>query len=106
MTRIRSSGASHFASKFIDSKHRLQTYTAVGSDRPQACGFNFEKINGSLGRNFIEAHHLKSLWTMKGTKVELDPRTDFAVLCPNCHRMIHQTEDPGDVPGFRKLIRK
>lgn len=33
MTRIRSSGASHFAFEFTDSEHRLQTYTAVGSDR-------------------------------------------------------------------------
>lgn len=72
----------------------------------QACDFDFHKFYGSIGENFIEAHHLRSLWTMKGKKVELDPRADFVVLCPNCHRMIHRTDNPGDLPSFKKLIQK
>lgn len=70
----------------------------------QACGFNFQAIYGIIGKGFIEAHHLRSLSKLKGTVVELDPRTDFAVLCPNCHRMIHRTDDPGDLGNFKKLL--
>lgn len=98
LTKLRTHKRLERKAKLAKDAKKYHGYTC------QACGFNFEKIYGSIGRNFIEAHHLKSLWTMKGTKVELDPRTDFAVLCPNCHRMIHRTEDPGDVPGFQKLI--
>lgn len=72
----------------------------------QACDFNFRTFYGSIGEDFIEAHHLRSLWTMKGKKIELDPRTDFVVLCPNCHRMIHRTDNPGDLLAFKKHIRK
>jgi 5-methylcytosine-specific restriction protein A len=72
----------------------------------KACGFNFQRVYGSIGDGFIEAHHLRSLWTMKGKKVELDPKIDFTVLCPNCHRMIHRTDDPGDLATFIEMIRK
>jgi 5-methylcytosine-specific restriction protein A len=37
--------------------------------------------------------------------VPLDVATDFAVLCSNCHRMIHRTSDPADLNSFRLLLR-
>jgi hypothetical protein len=50
------------------------------------CGFDFEKIYGSIGKGYIECHHLKQMADneLRATKVE-----DVAVLCANCHRMIH-----------------
>ena len=30
-----------------------------------------------------------------------DIAADFAVLCSNCHRIIHRTEDPSDLAGFK-----
>ena len=71
----------------------------------QACTFNFALKYGVIGKDFIEAHHLSSLSKYKGTVIELDPRLDFAVLCPNCHRMIHRTENPGDMTAFKKLLK-
>ena len=67
----------------------------------QACGFDFEKKYGELGKEFIEAHHLTPLHTLKGQKVTLDPKTDFSVLCANCHRMIHKSEFVNRVEDFR-----
>jgi 5-methylcytosine-specific restriction protein A len=86
--------------KLADSAKNFHGYNC------QACGFNFHAVYGLIGKYFIEAHHLRSLSKLKGTVVELDPRTDFAVLCPNCHRMIHRTDDAGDLDGFRKLLKK
>jgi 5-methylcytosine-specific restriction enzyme A len=86
--------------KLADSAKKYHGYNC------QACGFNFFSTYGVLGNNFIEAHHLRSLSKFKGTVIELDPRTDFAVLCPNCHRMIHRTDDPSDLVGFRKLFKE
>lgn len=67
----------------------------------QACGFNFEAVYGPLGRNYIEAHHLTPVSDLRGKRIALDPKTDFAVLCSNCHRMIHKSEFVSDVEMFR-----
>ena len=67
----------------------------------QACGFDFEKKYGEIGREFIEAHHLTPLHALKGRMVTLDPNNDFCVLCANCHRMIHRSEFVNSVEGFR-----
>ncbi|WP_260703262.1 MrcB family domain-containing protein [Edaphobacter flagellatus] len=66
----------------------------------QACGFDFVKAYGSIGENFIEAHHLTPLSELKGHIVTLDPRKDFCVLCANCHRMIHRTLFIGNIYEF------
>jgi hypothetical protein len=34
-----------------------------------------------------------------------DPKTDFAVLYANCHRMIHRFCSPWDLEGFRKSLQ-
>lgn len=70
----------------------------------QACGFNFHEVYGQLGKEFIEAHHLKPLANLpENQPVPQDPHNDFAVLCSNCHRMIHKMEDVGDLKGFREM---
>jgi len=56
----------------------------------QVCGFDFEEVYGDWGRDFAEVHHLCELQTASEDGVETDPRTDLAVLCSNCHRMIHR----------------
>jgi hypothetical protein len=40
----------------------------------------------------------------EGVKVTYAVPTDFTVLCANCHRMIHRTDDPSDLAGFRVLV--
>jgi 5-methylcytosine-specific restriction protein A len=67
----------------------------------EVCKIDFEKIYGELGKGYIEAHHLRPLSTLKGYKVPMHPIRDFAVLCANCHRMIHRSECVSDVDEFR-----
>ena len=67
----------------------------------KACGFDFELRYGSIGREFIEAHHLTPLAELKGQRLTLDPKNDFTVLCSNCHRMIHRTTSVHCVEEFR-----
>jgi len=71
----------------------------------QVCCFNFEAIYGEIGKDFIEAHHLKPLSVLaENVVVEYNIATDFAVLCPNCHRMIHHMEDVSDISGLKNLL--
>lgn len=72
----------------------------------QACGFDFARHYGDLGRHYIEAHHLTPISELpEGVPVPQDPKKDFAVLCANCHRMIHRKEAPKDLDEFRRLVQ-
>lgn len=70
----------------------------------EACGFEFSDMYGELGHNFIEAHHLIPFSQLDEgrTKLSID---DFAVLCSNCHSMIHKQSDPSDLNALRSIIK-
>lgn len=54
----------------------------------EVCGFDFEKSYGALGKNFIEAHHIKPVSKMNdGEKTKVE---DIVMVCSNCHSMIHR----------------
>jgi 5-methylcytosine-specific restriction protein A len=74
--------------------------------RCQACNLDFAERYGEIGRGFIEAHHLKAISALEeGVPVAYDVAADFAVLCSNCHRMIHRSADPSNLAQFRETIR-
>ncbi|KRF42531.1 hypothetical protein ASH01_17055 [Terrabacter sp. Soil811] len=54
----------------------------------EVCGFDFEAAYGALGRDYIEAHHILPLHASGPTQTRL---ADLALLCANCHRMIHRS---------------
>ncbi|WP_285406582.1 DUF3578 domain-containing protein [Luteibacter sp. ME-Dv--P-043b] len=67
----------------------------------EVCGMNFTQRYGSIGDGYIEAHHLRPVSTLEKMRTELDPVKDFAVLCSNCHRMIHRSRHVGDIDAFK-----
>lgn len=68
------------------------------------CGLDFQRIYGERGKGFIEAHHLKPLHLLPvGQAVPMDPRADFAVLCSNCHRMVHRHKPMLTIEELRSL---
>ena len=76
--------------KFIKQLKKNSNYTC------QACGLKYEKIYGeySKKKDFIEAHHIEPKFkakekAQKDKKMERSAK-DFAMLCANCHRMIHR----------------
>lgn len=52
------------------------------------CGFDFEFMYGDLGSGFAEVHHLRPLSELDQPVSTALP--DLAVVCANCHRMIHR----------------
>ena len=75
--------------------------------RCQACELEFAERYGEIGKGFIEAHHLRPIATLEeGVPVKYDVAADFAVLCSNCHRMIHRFTNPSDLASFRAAINK
>lgn len=57
------------------------------------CEFDFEQTYGARGAGFAEVHHLKPLASLQGTVVLTNVANDVAVLCANCHRMVHRGND-------------
>ncbi|MFJ8249869.1 HNH endonuclease [Streptomyces sp. NPDC094466] len=53
----------------------------------EACGFDFERIYGDRGRGYIECHHVIPLHEVGEGRTRL---SDLALICANCHRMIHR----------------
>ncbi len=72
----------------------------------QICNFDFEETYGEVGKGYIEAHHLVPLSLISSQKIALDPKRDFAVLCANCHRIIHRSKFVGDINKFREVHLK
>lgn len=71
----------------------------------EVCGFNFNKVYGELGRDFIEVHHVKPLYMTNGEQ-EVDPKTDLVPVCPNCHRMIHRKKSEIlSVEDLQKIVK-
>lgn len=55
----------------------------------EACGFDFVKKYGVRGLGVIDVHHTKPLHTIA---VEEKTRVnDLALLCSNCHRIVHSS---------------
>ncbi|HEV8114048.1 MAG TPA: DUF3578 domain-containing protein [Planctomycetota bacterium] len=72
----------------------------------QVCGFDFRTAYGTLGEEYIEAHHKTPLSQLAENEVvSRSPRDDFAVLCANCHRMIHRAAAPSPYDAFRDFYR-
>lgn len=54
----------------------------------EVCYFDFEKEYGEIGADYIEGHHTKPVSEIQPgeeTKIE-----DIAMVCANCHRMLHR----------------
>ena len=61
----------------------------TGDLRCACCGFDFYSTYGDVGKGFIEAHHTKPISELheNGEKTKIE---DLALVCANCHRMLHR----------------
>jgi 5-methylcytosine-specific restriction enzyme A len=69
----------------------------------EVCGFDFYETYGELGKGFIEAHHRVPLSEIDGeTKTKLQ---DLALVCPNCHEMLHKAINTLTVTELKNKIK-
>lgn len=69
----------------------------------EACGFDFERSYGDRGKGFAECHHripLAELSVSRRTRLR-----DLAIVCANCHRMIHRARPWLTVRQIRDMVR-
>jgi 5-methylcytosine-specific restriction enzyme A len=66
----------------------------------EVCSFVFEEYYGVIGRGYIECHHrtpLSKFSTQTKTTIK-----DLALVCSNCHRMLHKKIDSLSVEDLKK----
>lgn len=87
--------------KIINAK-KQQVLSATSRLACEVCGFDFARVYGDLGRAFCEVHHtvpLAEISTEVTTNLE-----DLAVLCANCHRMVHRTNPFKSMEELKQLV--
>jgi 5-methylcytosine-specific restriction protein A len=72
--------------KLVNAKKKW-AMKRFGSLSCEVCGFNFAQRYGERGHGFIECHHTKPVYEYGDGKKTTT--ADLALLCANCHRIIH-----------------
>jgi len=67
----------------------------------EVCDFDFSAFYGDRGDGFAECHHKIPLAESGSTKTKLQ---DLAVLCANCHRMIHVRRPTLSIDELKQII--
>ena len=87
--------------KLVKSK-RNAVLAESGKLECEVCGFDFFKKYGKVGKGFCEVHHLLPLAETGNRTTKL---SDLAVVCSNCHRIIHRKRIPLSLHELRDHIK-
>lgn len=88
--------------KIVAAKRR-KVFADTGRLACSACTFDFQKKYGELGAGFCEVHHLRPLADADGEVKTL--LKDLAIVCSNCHRMIHRSHPFLTIEQLKSKIR-
>ncbi|HXI12315.1 MAG TPA: EVE domain-containing protein [Thermoanaerobaculia bacterium] len=97
---------SHFARErnrtIVDAKKRA-VLASVGNLACEICQFDFGAFYPDIGDGYCEVHHLVALSESPGA---VETRlSDLAVVCSNCHRMLHRKIPFMKVEKLRTLLQ-
>lgn len=87
----------------IAKKAKAKCMAESGTLACEVCGFDFLATYGSLGEGFIEAHH-----TVPVSKLNHKFKTkigDLAMVCSNCHRMLHRQKSTLSIKKLLSILR-
>lgn len=97
--------------RLVTHLQRERNQTLVRRKKAQAlslacevCGFSFSKAYGRAAEEYCEVHHLIPL-----AEVEQPTQTrlqDLAILCANCHRVVHLKDPPYGLDEVRQMLSK
>lgn len=70
----------------------------------EVCNFDFQKAYGSLGKDYIEGHHIIPISSFNEEhEVRIE---EIALVCSNCHSMLHQKQPPISIEELKKILSK
>lgn len=86
----------------IVKKKKQEVLAKTCALRCEVCDFDFRKVYGEYGSEFCEVHHLLPLHKADG--VVETKLSDLAIVCSNCHRIIHRTDPMPSIPALSKVV--
>lgn len=88
----------------ISKQKKEVYYRKNGKLDCEICGFDFYEKYGELGEGFMECHHRTRLSMLtKETETTLN---DLALVCANCHRILHQKIDTSGVEELKQILKQ
>jgi hypothetical protein len=88
---------------FVRNPNLAKAAKATHGLRCMVCNFDFEETYGSLGKDFIECHHLDP---MALDQERHTTANDIAVVCSNCHRMIHRGGKLRTISEMKEIVQQ
>lgn len=86
----------------IIRKAKAKRLAETGKLECEVCEFDFLAFYGTLGQGFIEAHHKFQVSKNLGsTKTKI---SDLAMVCSNCHRMLHKSKSATSTKDLRAQV--
>jgi len=89
--------------RLLVNRKKLEALKAKGRLECEVCEFDFFAIYGEIGRNFAECHHtvpISDLGEARETRL-----SDLAIVCANCHRMLHRARPWKKIQELKKLVQ-
>ncbi len=87
--------------KLVEAKKR-SVIASGHSLTCEICNFNFERSYGPRAEGIIEVHHLRPIHTLSPGEITI--LEDLALVCANCHRVIHSQREWLTPDQVRKLL--
>lgn len=88
----------------LSNSKKVKVLKETGKLQCEACKFDFFETYGELGKGYIECHHNKPLSTYDvRQKTTLN---DLALVCSNCHKMIHRNNGDMSIKGIVNLMKQ
>lgn len=79
----------YYTTKYERNPQNRKKAIQIHGTKCMVCGFDFASTYGDIGRDFIEVHHIKPLFSLD-EEMMVNPETDLVCVCSNCHRMLHR----------------
>ncbi len=68
----------------------------------EGCRFSFKKKYGNSVKELLEVHHRNPMAELRGVRVTT--LEDLALLCPNCHRVLHWSKPMMTVEALKETL--
>ena len=96
----------HFVYEGRLSTSGIKKIKASRGYKCEACDMTFKGRYPGLDDEFIECHHKIPYSYLREHEERSMKPSDFLILCPNCHAMIHRLDDPGDLDMLKEILKE
>jgi 5-methylcytosine-specific restriction protein A len=91
-------------SQILVRKKKDLVMQRMGKLECEVCQFSYPDKYGPLGDGFMECHHLVPISQLR--PAQTTKLSDLALVCADCHRMLHRGRGGMSLGGLRMMVQK